>query len=335
MATSVVLVHDAAIDEYMSAVLLTALAPQLDLRAAVVMNADCIAGPAMQCGWQVMEYVGHAYDIPTGLSAARSFNAFPWSYRSDCVKMQGVPALAGVPQNPDWPPFPDGDDLLYKTVSTTPGITVLVTSPMTPVAMLLERLGPEAASIGQVVWMGGAVYCGGNLDPDTLPTPPCNALAEWNAFCDPYAVQAVFDACRTYGIPLTVVPLDLTNKVPLGPLMQLLAGQQQYRLSQLAYQAYELVSAEPFYDMWDVATTAALAVPSLFDPPRTLTLAIEAEIGAYQGTIWALDGVGPVDAAKPESPRSLGPGVRAQVYFDFANGNATPYYAWVAGLLRA
>ena len=90
----VILVHDAAIDEYMSQLLLQTM-PGINLLGAIIVNADCIDSAAMQTAWQVQSYIGNP-DLPMGLSRARGWNAFPWSYRSDCVKMGQVPALSGV-----------------------------------------------------------------------------------------------------------------------------------------------------------------------------------------------------------------------------------------------
>ena len=39
------------------------------------------------------------------------------------------------------------------------------------------------------------------------------------------------------------------------------------RYSQLAYESYQLVAAEPFYDIWEVVTTCWLANQSSSSPP--------------------------------------------------------------------
>src|SRR6478672_2838892 len=112
VSMDVILVHDAAIDEYMSLVLLTTM-PNVNLLGSVIVNADCIDSAAMQASWQIMSYIGRT-DIPMGLSNARAWNAFPWSYRSDCVRESGIACLKPFGPNPLWPPFPDGDALLLS-----------------------------------------------------------------------------------------------------------------------------------------------------------------------------------------------------------------------------
>ena len=83
MTKHVVLVHDAAIDEYMSTILLTTM-EDVVLDGIVIVNADCIYGPAMDAAWKIQQYIDGT-DIPLSLSNARGFNAFPWPYRGDCV----------------------------------------------------------------------------------------------------------------------------------------------------------------------------------------------------------------------------------------------------------
>jgi inosine-uridine nucleoside N-ribohydrolase len=55
--------------------------------------------------------------------------------------------------------------------------------------------------ITEIVWMGGAVAGGGNMTP----------AAEFNAWLDPEASDRVL----TSGVPLYMVPLDVTLQVPL------------------------------------------------------------------------------------------------------------------------
>ena len=280
----VILVHDAAIDEYMSQVLLTTM-PNVNLLGAVIVNADCIDSAAMQTAWQVMSYIDRT-DIPMGLSSARGWNPFPWQYRSDCVRESEIECLKPFPPNPNWPPFPDGDALLQSLMENAPGpVTLLVTCPFTPIMTLLQQSPGLASKIEQMIWMGGAINVAGNLDPSTVPTPPWNNCAEWNAFWDAPSVDWVFE---NTDCPIIEFPLDMTNQATISQsFMSTLATQAQNgsRYSQLAYESYGLVSAETFYDMWDVVTTCWLANQGFFQPPATMNLAIDATLSNTQGCI--------------------------------------------------
>ena len=76
---------------------------------------------------------------------------------------------------------------------------ILATGALTVVAEALNSGNP----ITEIVWMGGAVACGGNMTP----------AAEFNAWLDPEAADRVLAS----GVPLSVVPLDVTLQVPLTP----------------------------------------------------------------------------------------------------------------------
>ena len=309
----VILVHDAAIDEYMSQVLLTTM-PGINLLGAVIVNADCIDSAAMQAAWQIMSYIGRT-DIPMGLSGARGWNPFPWEYRSDCVKESKIACLQSYPPNPAWPPFPDGDALLRQLMESASGpVTLLVTCPFTPIVTLLQQSPELAAKIEQVIWMGGAIPpTKGNIDPTTVPTPPANKCAEWNAFWDAPAVDWVF---RYTSFPIIQFPLNMTNQAAITPaFMAQLQTQAQNgsRYSELAYQSYSLVSAESFYDMWDVVTTCWLANQSFYESPSELYLGIDAELNKHQGCI-----------------RPVAGGRLVQVVLNFSATGQQAFYDYVA-----
>ena len=206
----VILVQDAAIDEYMSQVLLTTM--PVNLLGVSIVNADCIDTAAMQAAWKINTYIG-APSMPLGLSRARGWNAFPWSYRTDCIEQGQIAALAGIPDNRDWPPYPDGDALLEAMLDRCqPGAAMLITCPFTPLSNVLRRRPELEAKIGQIIWMGGAIGVKGNLDPTTVPTPPWNPCAEWNAFWDPSAVDWIF---RNTTCPIVQFPLDITDQAAI------------------------------------------------------------------------------------------------------------------------
>jgi len=86
--------------------------------------------------------------------------------------------------------LPDPTSLINGTVLATGCLTVIANS-----------LGANE-TINEIVWMGGAVSCGGNM----------TATAEFNAWLDPEAANQVLSS----GIPLAMVPLDITHQVPFS-----------------------------------------------------------------------------------------------------------------------
>jgi purine nucleosidase/pyrimidine-specific ribonucleoside hydrolase len=84
------------------------------------------------------------------------------------------------------------------------GTLILVAiGPLTNVALALERERDALGRIGRLVVMGGAVDVPGNVTPD----------AEFNMHVDPEAAARVLAA----GLPVDVVPLDVTRRVVLRP----------------------------------------------------------------------------------------------------------------------
>lgn len=88
-------------------------------------------------------------------------------------------------------------------------IVFLATGPLTNIAEFILAYSHLKNKIEKIVIMGGAVNVHGNikaLDPESD-----NLVAEWNIYADPKAAQIVFSS----QIPVTLVPLDATNQVPM------------------------------------------------------------------------------------------------------------------------
>ena len=288
MKTRVLLIHDGAVDEFMSSLLLATM-DDIELVGVVIVAADCLGDTALQVQWKLHNFTG-CLDVPATLSGARGLNPFPWPYRVDCVAQGQVPALDRYGPNPAWPPFPDGDQFLREFFTTLTGrVTVLCLSPITPLTDLLRAMPTAAAKIERLVWMAGAIAVSGNLDPSTLPVTVANPYAEWNVFWDPPAVDFLL---RHTTIPITLFPLDVSNKAKVTAefMNQLLVDGRQYPYANLARQSYALVGNEPFYRLWDTTTTAWLARPDLFQPPRSMKLSVVLRSGSAGALVASEDG---------------------------------------------
>ncbi|MGA1614477.1 MAG: nucleoside hydrolase [Lutimaribacter sp.] len=91
-------------------------------------------------------------------------------------------------------------DFIIDTVRANPPgtITLCPLGPLTNIATALARAPDIAARLQEIVLMGGAYFEVGNITP----------AAEFNIYVDPQAAKAVFAA----GVPLVVMPLDVTHK---------------------------------------------------------------------------------------------------------------------------
>lgn len=97
----------------------------------------------------------------------------------------------------------DGPDLILETAGRFgKDLIVIALGPLTNLALALERDPDRLRRIGRLVIMGGAVTVAGNVTP----------AAEFNFHVDPDAAQAVLAG----GLPVELVPLDVTRRVTLG-----------------------------------------------------------------------------------------------------------------------
>lgn len=113
----------------------------------------------------------------------------------------GLGGLArALPEAPVAAHAGDAADLLIACARRWAGeLVVVALGPLTNLALALERAGAAIAGVRAVVVMGGSVGVGGNV----------TAAAEFNVFVDPEAADRVLTA----GLPLTLVPLDVTSQV--------------------------------------------------------------------------------------------------------------------------
>jgi purine nucleosidase len=77
-------------------------------------------------------------------------------------------------------------------------VTLCPLGPLTNIALALIREPKIAKRIKQIVLMGGGFFEGGNITP----------AAEFNIYADPQAADVVFRS----GIPIVMMPLDVTHK---------------------------------------------------------------------------------------------------------------------------
>lgn len=80
-------------------------------------------------------------------------------------------------------------------------LVIVAIGPLTNLADVLTERPGLLNRAGQIVIMGGAVWCPGNATPH----------AEFNFYRDPAAAQAVISS----GLPITLLPLDVTRQVAM------------------------------------------------------------------------------------------------------------------------
>lgn len=136
----------------------------------------------------------------------RALQTAPWVHGAD--GLGGITRLCKRDGAPRYPPAPDvqvrGDAprrLLELVEAHGPALTVVALGPLTNLARALRRAPDLMRRVGRVIVMGGAVRVPGNITP----------AAEFNFYVDPHAA----DALMRSGLPITLVPLDVTHQVRL------------------------------------------------------------------------------------------------------------------------
>jgi len=91
-------------------------------------------------------------------------------------------------------------DYIIKTCNgSEEPIYLCPTGPLTNIALSLQKDPSIKDKIKEIVFMGGAALCLGNITP----------AAEFNIYVDPHAANIVLNS----GIPITMMGLDVTHKV--------------------------------------------------------------------------------------------------------------------------
>ncbi len=205
-STAVVIDSDGAFDD-LKAILFLLERPDVDILALTMSGtgvAHCPAGAENVSA--VLERVG-APDIPVACGRTTPLvgdNEAPTIWRA------GADGLGGV-ELPEPRPLSDleAPQLLAETISSSEGKVVLVAlGPLTNIAEAIEADPSFLDNVDRVYLMGGAVDVGGNVmyaNPD----------AEFNIWADPHAAAILFDT----DVPITLIPLDATNAVPVTPYL--------------------------------------------------------------------------------------------------------------------
>lgn len=163
-------------------------------------------------------------------------------------------------------------------------LTLIATGPLTNLALGVQMDIEGMKNFKEIVMMGGAVRTRGNITP----------YAEFNIYSDPLAAQIVFES----GIPITLVPLDVTHRVFLTPdLMEEKVKSIQNPFSNFLIQAtgYD-PSIRRFKNRETVFLHDPLAVGVVIDPTivkmETLPLKVDAHDGEECGRVKEVE-IGP------------------------------------------
>ena len=152
--------------------------------------------------------------------------------------------------------------MIERLRDQTHPLRILALGPLTNLAEALKRDPSAVGAIEELVIMGGALRVPGNLGDGGLFKTD-NTTAEWNIFIDPLAARIVFRS----GIPIRLIPLDATNKVPVD--LDFLAKFQSGAHSPLARIVAQVLETDRafiqagFFYAWDPLAALALLHPAV------------------------------------------------------------------------
>jgi inosine-uridine nucleoside N-ribohydrolase len=197
MAQRVVIIADPGID--------TAFAVALALTDPALEVLGLLATPGNVSAEQATQNVHTLVELLDPPRWPRLGAAPPVVYDLDATEFHGPGGLGGVsfPGAKKHSTVPSDRQLVEIVREFPRQVTVLNLGPLTVLAQALDR-DPELPSlIERVVAVGGVWHEPGNA----------SAAAEFHIACDPMAARRVFRC----GVPITLVPLDVTRKVVFSP----------------------------------------------------------------------------------------------------------------------
>ncbi|MDZ7958529.1 MAG: nucleoside hydrolase [Aulosira sp. DedQUE10] len=249
--------HDGGVDDYLATMLLLTM-DHVELLGVVVTPADCYVQPAVSATRKILDLMGFSH-IPVAESTVRGINPFPYLYRRDSFVVDHLPILNQSETIHTQLVAKTGQDFMVRVLrEATAPVTLMVTGPLTTVAVALDKAPDIAAKIQKIVWMGGALNVPGNVEKNWEPGQ--DGSAEWNVYWDAVSAARVWES----QIEIIMCPLDLTNNVPVtSDLVQKMGKQRNYPISDLAGQCYALVIPQDYY-FWDVLATAYLGHPEFY-----------------------------------------------------------------------
>ncbi|MEQ9440649.1 MAG: nucleoside hydrolase [Cyclobacteriaceae bacterium] len=264
--------HDGGVDDLLSLLLLLTM-PETELNGVVVTPADCYPEYAAEASRKMMDLLG-TIDVPVAISSVRGVHAFPEVWRAQPYIINALPQLLMI----DEPRTPLSTSegvsfVIDRLTQVSQQVTYLMTGPCTTLVAALRKHPDIAEKIREIVWMAGAVQVPGNVRTYTH-----NGSAEWNIYWDAPSARWLIQQ----ELPITLVPLDVTNHVPVGiPFLRQLASQSAYEVAQLASVCWATtINSIPGYDylyhMWDVLATTYVGQRGLFTTGKvTLDIATQ------------------------------------------------------------
>ena len=284
--TSILIDCDPGLDDAVA--LLAAFGgPELEVRAITTVAGNVKGPQTAENARIIREVAGLDASIPVCAGAPRPLLRDPVTAED----FHGSTGLGDIP-------FPEPREPLSNrhavnmiieqcTTANSDPLTLVITGPMTNVALALTMAPEIADGIQEIVLMGGADTEGGNITP----------FSEFNVFADPHAAAAVFNS----GLPIRCLSLDVTHFVRatearLAKLAILRSKQAKVAVQLLEASCKLEFSANGARDapLHDPSTIIAVTRPDLFQGRRAHVEVVTERGEQFGRTIPRFDDHGPV-----------------------------------------
>lgn len=199
---------DMALDDWM-AILYLLKQPDIRVEAiTVAATGEAHARPGVRNAQRLLALADHP-PIPIGAGSEKPLqgeHVFPWMIRfvMDHFFFLKAPKPVG-----ELPAINAVDTIVQALREASEPVHIVALGPLTNLATVIRQQPDLIAKVDGITFMGGAVDVPGNIE--SVDKKINNPYAEWNVYIDPLAADVVFRS----GIPITLVPLDATDQVPL------------------------------------------------------------------------------------------------------------------------
>lgn len=207
--TRVIIDTDPGIDDAL-ALLLALASPELSVEAITTVAGNVAVEQATRNACAILDLINPHPRPPISPGAGHPLKKVlhtAHAYHGD----DGLGGLARLAADSGTPRYPElrrdpiargAPALIAEMIGSAPGEIVMVCiGPLTNLATAILAAPDDMAQVKRIVVMGGTIAAPGNVTPG----------AEFNMYVDPHAAEIAF----TSGLPITLVPLDVTQHVLL------------------------------------------------------------------------------------------------------------------------
>lgn len=254
MSIKVIIDNDGNVDDLI-AVSLIINSPKYKVTAITVCSGDGYKEASIESVLKFLAYFGQTGILVAG-SDYTGIHPFPDDWRQISKKLCDIPALKNLDISKNHKLDDDASDLMVRLLSESQ-YTLLITGPLTNLSNALRKKPEIKNNIQRIYIMGGAIGVKGNVHEYGH-----DGSAEWNIYNNAMAASTVLSS----NIPITLVPLDACNYVPITKeFLEYVNSIQEYSLLAQSLNIFKSGIESGTYYFWDELTAVVMLDPSCIE----------------------------------------------------------------------